>query len=650
EIHGDVRRVQRPVAFLGVFVLLLSQFLVFSQPIVENALIPPYASLAILGVGILVLSQAIRPIPFWLRLANRQIFNERTFWIFAGTLFSVLATIATYFFMQYTRVNYIPVVTVWLLGGVSYVYAFSKDDETAGMGTLAEWFKTYRSEIITVALIMVFAAMARFYLLGDIPRVLDGDEGSVGMNAQFTTNGVLSNPFALWENFGGLYLQLINFSMRIFGVNAFGLRFLPAVGGVLAIPAIYIFARWVGGYRIALIAAVMLAFSHSHIHFSRISSVAYIQDTWLIPLELYFLLSGLEKRESWRTALSGVLLAIHYSFYLTSQIITGLVLIYMLITAVFYRAWFKERLSQAFAFWGGFLISILPSVVYIYNSPAEFISRIDSSGTFQSGWLQATMDLTGQGPLQILAGRFVHAFLSLFYYPAMDFYGSTVPMMSMVSSVMFMAGLGIAIWRIRNPVYLLLNGYLWGSVFAVGIFATPPSADSYRMLMAIPVAMLFAAQGLDAILDFLGLGWAVMRNAYRFAVSAVLASLIIFNLWTYYGDYAGKCRFASDLAGRFASYLGTEVGSITNELQVYLLSDGIYIHGSHPSTYFLSKSRAVVNFPDPIDMLDPVSGETIIAPPSRIEELQRWVHEHPGGELHYRYDCDNIILLAYRVP
>ena len=77
-----------------------------------------------------------------------------------------------------------------------------------------------------------------------------------------------------------------------------------------------------------------------------------------------------------------------------------------------------------------------------------------------------------------------------------------------------------------------------------------------------------------------------------------------------------------------------------------MLSDDLYFYGSHASTDFLSRGRKITNFPDPIGLLNPVSGETIIASPSRMPELEEWARANPGGELHYRYDCDNIILLA----
>ncbi|MFZ5881987.1 MAG: glycosyltransferase family 39 protein [Chloroflexota bacterium] len=603
---------------------------------------------SILGVGLFLVSQVIR-IPAWMqRLTGRLTASHTVTWILAAIMLAVLATVGARLFQIATRSNFIPVLTVWFMAGGAFVAAFLGG--FSGRVDWRAWFERHRAELLTLLVIVILGAALRFYKLGEIPRVLDGDEGRVGQAAQETALGVLANPFALWDNFGALYLQMINACLRIYGPTPFALRLLPAIGGILAIPAVYLLGRQIGGPRVALIAAFLIAVSHTHINFSRIASVAYIHGTWLAPLELYLLLSGLEKRSAWRTALSGAILAIHFSVYLTAQVVTAMILVYMLISLLFLRSWFLAAWRPALAFWGAFLLMLAPETSYILSSPDQFMNRLVQDGTFNSGWLAATMQATGQNALSILSERVVHAFLSLIYYPARDFYGSPAPMMSMISATAFLLGLGLSLWRTRSPRYLLLNGNFWAATLAVGIFAVPPSADSYRMLMALPSALIMAAIGFDQAIEYFGLGWERMRLAYAVTIGSILFSLLIFNVWTYYGDFAGQCRYGDNLTGRFASYLGKYVSTVESEATIYLLSDATYFHGSHASTAFLSQYRLVLNVPEAIEGLQFVSGETIIASPDRIEELNVWAHDHPGGDLHYLVDCQNTILAAYQIP
>jgi hypothetical protein len=48
--------------------------------------------------------------------------------------------------------------------------------------------------------------------------------------------------------------------------------------------------------------------------------------------------------------------------------------------------------------------------------------------------------------------------------------------------------------------------------------------------------------------------------------------------------------------------------------------------------------------------MGPVTGEVIVANPQRIPELEAWARAHPGGELHYQYDCQRMIMLSYQIP
>ena len=101
-------------------------------------------------------------------------------------------------------------------------------------------------------------------------------------------------------------------------------------------------------------------------------------------------------------------------------------------------------------------------------------------------------------------------------------------MLSMISATLFLLGLFVSLWRTREPGYLLLNGYFWGGTLSVGIFAVPPSADSYRMLVAIVPAFVMASIGLEHLLEMIGVGWKNTRVAYLVSTGAVLISLLFF--------------------------------------------------------------------------------------------------------------------------
>lgn len=644
----DIRRVRRVFAFLGILLVMVGQILVYTTPVQENTLIPPSLWINIAGMALFAWSQRHQPSQRVRTFFARLQLSGPTPWIIISLALSLASVLMMVLFTIYRGRNYLSVLTFWLFAAACYIGGFA--EKLPSVSESKEWLKLHRYELLGVGLITLLGFVLRFYRLGEVPRVVNGDEGRIGVAALSTISPPYANPFALWENFGALYLQGINYAFNLFGVSSFSLRLLPAIGGTLAIPALYLLARQIFGHRVALIAAALIAISHTQIHFSRTVAVAYIQGTWLIPLELYFLLSGLIKRSSWRTAIGGVLLAIHFNVYLDSQIVVALILIYMLVAFLFLRPWFKPALQQAFVFWGAFGIMILPELVYIWQQPGEFLNRINKDGTIQSGWLAQTMASTGHGAAQLLVERIIHVFLSVIYYPSVDFYGSPVPMLSLISAMLFLLGLGIAFWKTGSPNFLLLNGYFWAGIFAIGIFSTPPASDTYRVLMVLPAVLLMAAIGLDHALYIMGLGWTQAPKVYVAVTAFTLSSLLLFNVWTYYFDFAGRCLYGNDIQTRFASFLGNYVRTIDRETKTYLLSDQVFIYGTHESVDFLSGRHPIANIAEPVDTLTVEPDEAIIASPYRIAELRTWADSHPGGVLEYQYDCQNTMLLAYRFP
>ena len=660
--NANTKKVRLFVTVLGTLLIIIGQIIIATSPIREeigsaasfsgdsaNLWVNIAILLLIVGIFLFVWSIGYKPPESLKAFFSRFQLSGVTPWIIASFILSLLSVLAMLLFENARVTNYIPVVTMWFFAGICYAAGFIRNQFSGSK--FREWFKLHHYELLGIGLLTLLGIFLRFYRLGDLPRVVNGDEGRVGIAALSTNTYPYVNPYALWENFGALYLQGINLFLNFFGVNPFSLRLIAAIGGSIAIPAVYLLARQVSGHRIAMIAASLLLMSHTQIHFSRTVAVAYIQGTWLIPLELYFLLSGIMKKSSWRAALGGMILAIHFSVYLDAQIMTALILVYLLIAFVFLRSWLKPALQQVAVFWTGFAVMILPEFAYVWEHPAEFFNRLSKDGMFQTGWLAQEMANTHSTIFEILAQRIVHTFLSLIYYPSFDFYGTSSPVLSLLTAILFLLGLGIMLRKTRLPGFLLLNGYFWSGILSVAIFSLPASADTYRVLIVLPVALIMAAVGLDSLLDALGLGWTQARATYMSAVLIILVSIFAVNYWTYYVDFVTRCKYGTDDGPtRFASYLGNTARGIDRFTDIYLLSDPIYFQGSHQSVDFLSNKRKINNIADPVDTLQVRPGEVIIASPNRLDELKTWAENHPGGVIDSQYDCQNLILLAYQFP
>ncbi len=636
---------QRTRAVLGVLFLIALAAGQLLMSLGADQLIPGLV-LSAVGVGLLVWTRVGR-IPAWLSaLLGRHTTSARTILILAALAACATATVLDVQYELLDRTNYMLVFLLWIGSGGLWLAAFMVDQPF----NVRAWLKAHRQELIIIGLLTAAGAAVRFYNLGQIPRVINGDEGLIGVYATTTNRNPLANPFSLADNFGGLYIQAISLSVQVFGTTPFALRLMPAIGGSLAIPALYVLGRYLFGRRVALLAAVLLIVSHTHMHFSRTVAVAYIQDTWLMPVVLCLFISGLERRDLRRMVLGGIFLAVQNSVYVSAQIVAALLLVYVLIVALFKRSFLRGAGRPILVFALSALLVAAPQIVYNSRHIDLYMARLNADGTFQSGWLANQMAATGQSAVQVLADRVAHAFLSLIYYPADEFYGSRLPVLSDLTAIFFMLGAAYAIWRTRDRHHLLLNGYFWSGTLAIGIFSIPPGADSYRMLMVLPAAILLAALGIDLMLTVLALAVPERRMARLSVMVSLLIVAATLNLQSYFLDFAGQCRYGGGFGTRFASYLGNYQRTLKRETTLILLSNPDLRYGTHRSVDFLGGNIPIVNLDEPLSTQRPEAETVVVAIPDRITELREWTRDHPGGNLHYEYDCGKVMLAAYTMP
>ncbi len=147
-----------------------------------------------------------------------------------------------------------------------------------------------------ILLIFVFGLLLRFIYLSKIPSELNRDEASVGFNAySLLKTGKDEHGRGPWplvfKAFGDYkipgYIYLTVPLVKIFGLNAFSVRFPAALFGSLTILAIYFLLKelWPKKENLALLTAFLLTMAPFHLHYSRQQFEA--------PVALFFSLTGI---------------------------------------------------------------------------------------------------------------------------------------------------------------------------------------------------------------------------------------------------------------------------------------------------------------------------------------------------------------------
>lgn len=220
-------------------------------------------TLTIGGVGALIAGLALWLVALWATPPDAESLPQlsaparRMRWLFVAFAagFSLLTWQLTTAGV-YTLAN----VTTWLLAIVAWWWAWwPETNPSERIVRAARWWLP----LVILAGIVVVGAFFRFYRLNDVPRdptsdhaekLLDIYDLTLGQRPIFFPRNTGREPGQFYITFG---------LMRLFGLplQFETLKLGTALIGVLAIPAVFLFAREVGGTRVGLIAAALFAIS-----------------------------------------------------------------------------------------------------------------------------------------------------------------------------------------------------------------------------------------------------------------------------------------------------------------------------------------------------------------------------------------------------
>jgi hypothetical protein len=399
-----------------------------------------------------------------------------------------------------------------------------------------------RGELLGLAACVVVAGLARTIWLESLPRGIFGDEPRVAAYLQLifpAGQPRLPSFFIMgWNTWPAISMVVEGLFAPLMGLDVTALRASSALMGTLGVLVTYLLARELGGPRLALCAAVLLAIGRTSIDFSRLG-IAHAQILFLEPLALFHLWRAINGGRAVHWLMAGFASGWCLYSYNAGQLVPPLLAGWLLLAALRRPARLRSHGAGVLLLLVGFALAVFPYVYYFTDA-------------FQFGpqWGQWTIMARNRQTLgrvsdALQVGGLAPAWEILWRQVWMTWLGFTVlpgggyglgyrngGMVDDVSAALFVLGLAIALRRLREPrdAFPL---YWWLVTVLVGGIATVDPPSFVRMVGLIPAVTLIAALPLDALLATPA-GWPRRRAMMRVAVAGLIAAAAWINWQTYF--------------------------------------------------------------------------------------------------------------------
>ena len=400
-----------------------------------------------------------------------------------------------------------------------------------------------------VLLIMLVAAVLRFYALGELPPGLYRDEAYNGLDALRILDGAAPIFFEANNGREPLFIYLIAGAVALLGQTPVAIRIIAALLGTLTIPASYLLFRALYNQNVALLGAATLAITVWPIHLSRIGFRAVALPLFT-ALALWLLWSGVRSGRAWRFALAGALYGLTFYTYLAARFTPLALAICLIIWAVRKRGripWRNLALFAAVA-----LIVLAPLAAYVGTHWDAFSVRAGQVSVLNP-------DINGGdlwGTLSRHAARVAGMFnLSGDFIPRHNV--PLRPVFDPLLGAAFLLGVIVALSRRSSADGLAL---VWVAIMLLPTLLAEDAPHFLRGVGILPMVFVFPAVGLDWLRQL-----AARRMPARWA-SALIALILAVGLGFTVRDYF--VRYAHDEGTAFAFETGA--AELAVETNAYL--------------------------------------------------------------------------------
>ncbi|MFA5532034.1 MAG: glycosyltransferase family 39 protein [Candidatus Shapirobacteria bacterium] len=292
---------------------------------------------------------------------------------------------------------------------------------------------------IFLTLILVLAATLRIINLDKNPPHLGNDEISIAYDS-YSVRMTGRDEYGIWlplsfishrDYKAPLYAYLnIPFNF-VFGNNEYGVRMLSVVSSLVAILIIALLAKFLGGEKLALLAALLLTINPKNIFVSRISYEANLAST-LVLLGVYLMFLFREKQKQFYLLISGIFLGFSIWAYHTQK---GLVPLLIVVLPWLCRKQIKLR--KWWLLWITTLLVIIPIGwdflnVQMKDPYNRASSQIWYKGISIENYLNTTNDLLPKKILTVIVDPvyryFDHFSLDILFTRGMEMFSKNEPL------------------------------------------------------------------------------------------------------------------------------------------------------------------------------------------------------------------------------
>lgn len=544
--------------------------------------------------------------------------------------------------------TYVWVLVLWSVGVAVYTLGFGLPAAWLRPHGLTAFARRHRTVLVDGAALFALALVLRLIALDRVPNVLTGDEGVFGLAARWMSQGEGGHMFSTYWANGTLYLVPHAVLALFLDAGTWATRLPTAVGGALAAPATYALGRVVATRRVGVVAGLLVAVSHMHVHLSRIG-LGHGLDAVAAAVAGAALVHAVRTRDTRSAAVAGLALGLAQYGYVGGRLVDVVALVFAVGSAAVIglvawprgeaRSWWREAgVRPLLVAFGGALVVAGPMIRWALVRPNDYLSRLSAQGILQTGKWTEVAERVGDAPLAIAWSQARDAVFALVAAPAHEFYFSPYPMLDVVWAGLF--GLGFAACVVRptdrGRLWLVLQVVLAWLTLALGAHA---STASYRISGALPAMAVLAALALFALTDAL---WsaedeasrdpaaataddstsvsdapespapasdspapdsptpdapapasapvaptAMARRAHWTTPAGLVAGIVCFQLWAYWGVFAPGCNFF-DSGTAAASHLGITVQRYGDGRAVFVLGRPWFDTGVYESVRYLS--------------------------------------------------------------